>query len=365
MIDLTARTIGDFEPLIAWLVLTGAVLLLSMAAHWLAFRVAFRIVRQTKSRLDEFVVERAWRPARLLFLVVALLIMLPTGPLDGAVAVEAARWTSVALTFAVAWLLIALTGIMVDWAADAYDLAAADNALARQVHTRVIMLRRVLVAAIGVVAVCLMLITFPSVREIGISLFASAGVAGLIAGMAARPALSNLIAGIQLALAAPIRLDDVVIVEGEWGLIEEITATYVVVRIWDLRRLVVPLSYFIEKPFQNWTRKTSDILGTVTIYLDYDVPVEAIRQELFRILDESPLWDRKVWNLQVTDFKERVVELRCLMSAASAGLAWELRCQVREQLLVFMQRHHPEALPRFRAEVEGLAPPAERRGAAE
>jgi small-conductance mechanosensitive channel len=186
-----------------------------------------------------------------------------------------------------------------------------------------------------------------------VTLFASAGLAGLVAGMAARPALSNLIAGIQLALTTPINLDDVVIVEGEWGWIEEISATYVVVRIWDLRRLVVPLSYFIENPFQNWTRKTADILGTVMIYADYTAPVVALRIELHRILKATPMWDGKVWNLQVTNATDTVVELRALMSASSSGTAWDLRCHVREKLLEFLQREYPECLPKVRAELDG------------
>jgi hypothetical protein len=169
--------------------------------------------------------------------------------------------------------------------------------------------------------------------------------------MAARPALSNLIAGLQLAMTQPIRIDDVVIVENEWGWIEEIRATFVVVRIWDLRRLVVPLSYFLENPFQNWTRTTSDILGTVFLYADYSVPVGAVRDELHRVLQTSDLWDRKVWGLQVTDASEHTVELRALMSATTSGRAWDLRCHVREAMLDFLQREHPQSLPRVRAEL--------------
>jgi small-conductance mechanosensitive channel len=226
-------------------------------------------------------------------------------------------------------------------------------------------LRRLLVAAIVTVTACLILMSIPSIRQIGITLFASAGIAGLVAGMAARPALSNLIAGVQLALTEPIRLDDVVIVEGEWGWIEEIRPTYVVVRIWDLRRLIVPLSYFIEHPFQNWTRKTADILGTVFVYVDYTVPVDAVREELHRILESTDLWDKKVWNLQVTKSAEQTLELRALMSAPTSGKAWDLRCHVREELVKYLQREYPHALPTVRAEIrqrhEELAASQERR----
>ena len=169
--------------------------------------------------------------------------------------------------------------------------------------------------------------------------------------MAARPTLSNLLAGVQIALTEPIRMDDVVIVEGEWGRIEEIGTTYIVVRIWDLRRLVVPLSYFIDHPFQNWTRTSADLLGTVYVYADYNVPVEEVRQELHRILKTSELWDGKTWGLQVTDATDHVLQLRALISAPDSGTAWDLRCHVRERLISYLQERHPSSLPRFRGDV--------------
>jgi small-conductance mechanosensitive channel len=194
------------------------------------------------------------------------------------------------------------------------------------------------------------LMTFESVRQYGVSLFASAGVAGLVAGLAARPVLSNLFAGVQLAMTQPIRIDDVVIVEDEWGWIEEITSTYVVVRIWDLRRLIVPLTYFIEKPFQNWTREGAALLGSVMLYLDYAAPIDAIRAEAQRIAEASPDWDKKVVGVQVTDTKQDTIEVRILVSSPTAGQAWNLRCEVREKIIAFLQREHPEALPRRRFE---------------
>jgi small-conductance mechanosensitive channel len=193
--------------------------------------------------------------------------------------------------------------------------------------------------------------TFPAVRQYGVSLFASAGAAGIVVGLAARPLLSNLFAGVQLAITQPIRIDDAVIVENEWGLVEEITSTYVVIRIWDLRRMVVPLSYFIEKPFQNWTRQTGTLIGSVMLYVDYSAPVDAIREELERIVKASSHWDGDVLNLQVTDAKERTMELRAIMSAGSSGEAFNLRCEVREKLIAFLQREHPAALPRERSDV--------------
>ena len=191
--------------------------------------------------------------------------------------------------------------------------------------------------------------------QYGVSLFASAGAAGLIVGLAARPVLSNLLAGIQIAMTQPIRVEDVVIVEGEWGRIEAVTSTYVVIRIWDLRRLIVPLSYFIEKPFQNWTYQTADLIGSVFLHVDYTVPVDRVRQELNAIVKSSAKWDRKVAVLQVTDTPAGMVELRALVSARNSGDAWDLRCEVREKLIAFLQREYPDALPRQRVAVDGVA----------
>jgi small-conductance mechanosensitive channel len=190
------------------------------------------------------------------------------------------------------------------------------------------------------------------VRQLGTAILASAGIIGVVVGMAAQRTISTFIAGLQIAFTQPIRVDDVVIVENEWGRIEEITLTYVVVRIWDLRRLVVPITYFIEKPFQNWTRVTADILGTVFIYVDYTVSVDAVREQLQKILNDCELWDKKVCVLQVTNTTEKTVELRALMSAEDASKAWTLRCHVREKLVEFVQKNYPNALPKIRAELD-------------
>ena len=203
------------------------------------------------------------------------------------------------------------------------------------------------------------LMTFPAVRQYGVSLFASAGVAGIVAGLAARPVLSNLMAGVQLAMTQPIRLYDAVIVENEYGTIEEITSTYVVVKLWDLRRMIVPLTYFIEKPFQNWTRENSSLIGNVMMYLDYRAPVGIIRQKFRDIVKESKLWDGQTAALQITDFKEGTMELRLLMSARSSGAAFDLRCEVREKLIDFIQHEHPEALPHSRQVAAKSAPEAD------
>jgi len=195
------------------------------------------------------------------------------------------------------------------------------------------------------------LTTLPLLRQIGTSLLASAGVAGLVVGFAAKPVLGNLLAGMQLALTQPIRLGDVVIVENEWGHVEEITGTYVVVRIWDLRRMIVPLQWFIEHPFQNWTRTSSDILGVVTIWADYRLPLDLIRREAERICKAAPEWDGQLCLTQLVDTNERAMQFRVLVSAGDAGRSWDLRCRVREGLIDFIQREYPEYLPHMRAEI--------------
>jgi hypothetical protein len=254
----------------------------------------------------------------------------------------------------VAWSLVALLDVLQDFISHRQALELADNLAARRINTQVQILRHIAVVLIVVLSIAIMVMTFPNVRHVGESLFASAGLAALVAGLAARTTLSSLLAGVQIALSQPMRLEDAVVIEGEWGWIEEITMTYVVVRIWDLRRLIVPLSYFIEKPFQNWTRQTADLLGTVFIYADYALPVEPVRQELQRILQSTKLWDGRVWNLQVTNAKENVIELRALMSAANGSVAWDLRCFDREKLVDFIQQKYPASLPRTRADVRGL-----------
>jgi small-conductance mechanosensitive channel len=208
----------------------------------------------------------------------------------------------------------------------------------------------VAIVVVGILALAIILMTFEKVRHLGTSILASAGIAGIIIGLAAQQTIATLLAGIQIAITQPIRLDDVVIVEGEWGRIEEITLTYVVVRIWDLRRLVLPITYFLEKPFQNWTRVSAELLGTVFFYVDYTVPVEAIRQELHRIVEGSKFWDQGLCILTVTNATERTVELRALVSAADSSKAWDLRCEVREKLLDFIQKNYPDGLPKVRGE---------------
>jgi small-conductance mechanosensitive channel len=256
------------------------------------------------------------------------------------------------LIVGVTWAVIAVAPIIEDVVLSHFRIDVEDNLQARKVYTQLKFFKRVVQIGVGVIAFALILMQFTKVRQLGTTLLASAGVIGIILGFAAQKTLSTFIAGLQIAIAQPIRIDDVLIVENEWGRVEEITLTYVVLKIWDLRRLILPITYFIEKPFQNWTRTSADLLGTVFLYADYTLPVAAVREELHRLLEQSAFWDRKVWSLQVTNLNERTVELRALMSASDASGAWNLRCEIREKLLEFVQKSFPQCLPRVRAQVD-------------
>ncbi len=259
---------------------------------------------------------------------------------------------SVLFIVSIAWLLISALRTAKRVFLDNFDTSAEDNLRSRKFHTQFNILERVVMAVIVIIAIGAVFMLFEEVRKFGISLFASAGVAGIIIGFAAQKFIGAVIAGLQIAITQPIRLDDVVIIEGEWGRIEEITLTYVVVKIWDLRRLIVPSTYFFEKPFQNWTRTSADILGTVFIYTDYHVSFDALREELTRVLEATPLWDKKVNVLQVTDARQNGVEVRALMSAKDSPTAWDLRVHVREKLIAFLQKNYPESLPKTRILVQ-------------
>jgi small-conductance mechanosensitive channel len=320
-------------------------LLLHAALLWLARR--FMGERQTFLRT---VLAATMGPTRLGLLLIALAIALPTTPLAGETADILARLLGLVTICLLGWVALTALHIGADLYLRRFRLDLADNLLARKHVTQVRVFERVLEVVIVLVTIGFALMTFDAVRQYGVTLFASAGVAGIIAGLAARPLLCNFFAGVQLAVAQPIRIDDAVIVENESGNIEEITFSYVVVKLWDLRRMVVPLSYFIEKPFQNWTRTGGELIGTVFLYVDHTAPVETIRKKLTEIVGQSNLWNGKVASLQVSDCKETTIELRALVSADNASTLWDLRCDVREKLIDFLQREYPTALPRRRYE---------------
>lgn len=290
-------------------------------------------------------------PLRFLIPILCVTVVAPLLRLPDRTNLLLAHFINIALIASFSWLSIKIVYIVRDTILGNYDMEVKDNARARSMHTQLRLITNIVVVTIGLFTLAFILMTFQGVRQIGVTILASAGVTGIIIGFAAQKTLGNLIAGIQIAVAQPIRLDDVVVIENEWGRIEEITLTFAVVRIWDLRRLVVPISYFLEKPFQNWTRTSADLLGTVLIYADYAVPVKEVRNELTRILENSPRWDKKINVLQVTNTTEKTVELRALVSAADSSAAWDLRCEVREKLLEFLQERFPNCLPRIRVEM--------------
>jgi small-conductance mechanosensitive channel len=330
-----------------------AVLLIAAICALIAHRLIFMAFDRAFRARHPFLHALAWQakgPFALALVVVVLAAVLPSTGFSDAVSAPIDRILLIAVIVLAGWI----AHVAVESGSSLYlrrfQTESADNVLARKHVTQVRILKRALHTLIVVVILSAVLMTFEPVRQYGVSLFASAGVAGLIAGLAARPLLTNLIAGIQIATTQPVRIGDQVVIENESGRIEEITSTYVVIRLWDLRRMIVPLSYFIEKPFQNWTLESSNLLGTVLLYVDFTAPIEAIRNKLVEIVKASKFWDGNVVKLQVTDAREGAMELRALVSAPSAADAFELRCEVREKLIEFLRTEYPTALPHARAE---------------
>ncbi|HYI84196.1 MAG TPA: mechanosensitive ion channel domain-containing protein [Acetobacteraceae bacterium] len=346
--------------------LPGAAILAAAAAvallaHWVSLRIVLQVPVPGRARgfLQTFVATTTG-PSRLALVVLALWAALPSTGLAATVSRGIGQALLVGLIVLVGWSAMRANEIAAALYLRRFRLDVDDNLLARKHVTQMHFVKRAGDVLIAVFTMAAALMTFASVRAYGLSLLASAGAASLLVGLAARPLLTNLIAGVQIAVTQPIRLEDAVIVEGEWGWVEEITSTYVVVRLWDWRRMILPLSYFLEKPFQNWTRETSSLIGSVFLYVDYSVPVEAVRRELAQIARASPLWDGRVVNLQVSDAKEWAVELRALVSARNAPQAWDLRCEVREKLVAFLQREYPHALPTARVQLHAQAAGPER-----
>ncbi|NBJ09969.1 mechanosensitive ion channel family protein [Microvirga arsenatis] len=353
--DALARWQGLWPDWLVSLAVLGAAAFLLVFVHALAMRVLQWAFRGRLSEFGRKLLRRIGPPTRLGLLVTGLGVVLQGLPerLPAYDLVE--RGLLFGFIIFLGWSAITI----VNTASEIYLRRALrgseDSVLSRKLLTQVRLLRRTVVLGLGFLTLSAMLMTIPSVRQYGVSLFASAGVAGLAIGLAARPVLSNLIAGVQLAITQPVRLGDEVLVEGEFGTVEEIQTTYVVIRLWDWRRLVVPLSYFMEKPFQNWTRQSSSILGSVFWYVDYATPIEAVRQKFHELLKESKHWDGQVGVLHVTDTQERSIQLRGLVSAASSGASSDLRNEIREKLITWLQETYPHALPRDRIEVGSLA----------
>ncbi len=322
---------------------------------WLFFRFTQVLESQlslwaarSRSKLDDLFVPLIGKSLRIIVSVVGIIFALPVLGLPPEFAGAIGKGTSILLIVAVAIILFQAVNLGEKAVLTQFDINAADNLQARKIYTQVHVIGKVVYSVISLFTIASILMLFQEVRQFGTSILASAGVVGIIIGFAAQKTISNLFAGFQIAMTQPIRLDDVVIVENEWGRVEEITLTYVAIRIWDERRLVVPLGYFIEKPFQNWTRTSAQLLGSVFVWVDYTLPLDEVRKTLKEIIEPHPLWDKRFWNLQVTDATEKSMQLRVLATTADATKGWDLRCDIREKLIAYIQKNHPHCLPQRR-----------------
>jgi hypothetical protein len=316
---------------------------------------------KTSGMVDNLIAGLLGKSLRVLVPFLGVIFALPILNLPQSYAGMLTTATSILFIVAVAAVLFQAVGVAEQAVCTRYDITAADNLRARKIYTQVHVIGKMVHIIIGVFAVSSVLMLFNAVRHIGTSLLASAGVVGIVAGIAAQKTLANLFAGIQIALTQPMRQDDVVIVDGEWGRIEEITLSYVVVHIWDDRRLVVPLSYFIEKPFQNWTRTSAGLLGSVFVWVDYSFPVDEGRKFLEGFIEAHPLWDKRFWNLAVTDATDKTMQLRVLATSADSSQSFDLRCAIREGFIGFIQTTYPQSLPVIRIHESGAAVEADLR----
>ncbi len=342
-----------------------AALVFSNGVHWILFKVLRRkqITGQAVG-LGWGIQSHLGRPARAIFVITCLFLVLPFAPseLGSFLGQPIHQALAMGLVLAMGWFAVGLVYVFESAILRRYDITVENNIRARQVRTQMVIFRRLMIGFILVLTAGCLLWTFHDERiwKAGTGLLASAGIASLILATAAKSTASNFLAGLQIAITSPIRIDDVVVVQGEWGRIEEITSAYVVIAIWDQRRMIVPLSYFIENSFTNWTRNSADILGTAFIYVDYSVPVDAMRSQLKKIAESSPLWDKRVCGLQVTDLKEHTMEIRCLVSSRNSSESFDLRCLVREEMIAYLRDNYPDSFPRMRLSRAGVPDAAER-----
>lgn len=326
------------------------VILLTLGGYWLTLKVLRRLLPAAGT--GRMFLDNAARALGAVLSLLALKLVWQGVPADLPQLAVMAHIITLALIVALTWAAVRCSAAVGDVIVHLYPPLEHQSRQARKIETQTRFITRGLSILIVVVGIAAALMTFPPVRQLGTSLLASAGIGGIVLGFAARPVLTNLLAGMQIALTQPFRIDDVLYVQGEWCWVEEVTSTYVVLRVWDLRRLVVPLQWFIDHPFQNWTRHSTNLIGTVFLWLDYRMPVDALREEFRRILAEAPQWDGQTALVQVTDADSRAMQVRFLVSAGNSSLNWELRCHVRERLVAFVQAGYPQYLPRIRASIE-------------
>ncbi len=360
--ELDRRLVADLSDALWWApewVTTATVFAVFLGLGWLAHKLIFAGAKRTVRKRDLFwrgLVSRARLKTRIIVLLAATAMAASASSLSAETASTIHGVVLFISVLAVGWLVSGALDVWTTLYLRRFNVETEDNLVARKHLTQTRILQKVGRLLVAIVTLGLALMTIGGFRQWGVSLLASAGVVGIIAGLALQPVLTNLLAGIQIAITQPIRIDDAVIVEGEWGNVEEITSTYVVVRLWDWRRMILPLSYFITTPFQNWTRETARLIGSVFLYVDPAAPVERLRAAFESIVRASPHWDGDVQVLQVVETTERMAQVRCLASARNGGTAFDLRCEIREKMLAFMRDHCPEALPRDRLELE--RPPA-------
>jgi len=346
MPDQFLRSFDHFPDIVWDLILAAVALMLGLLLKFILSLVLRKPPPGKKGfSITRSILSRTGKPLSYFLPLLTLNFLLPLMKMEAAWMPSLNKTVEILLLLSFANVLISVVKVFEDYVYHTYDIQKADNLKERKIRTQLQFIRRMAISMILILTACIILLSFNNLRKLGAGLLTGVGVGGIIIGFAAQRSLGNLLAGFQIAFTQPLRIDDVLVVEGEWGRVEEITLTYVVVKIWDQRRLILPINYFVEKPFQNWTRNDSDILGTVFLYLDYTIPLDEVRKELNRLLELDPLWDKRVNLLQVTNASEKTIELRALMSANSSGNSFDLRCNIREGLIKYVREHYPGSLP--------------------
>ncbi|WP_428328113.1 mechanosensitive ion channel family protein [Mucilaginibacter sp.] len=345
---------GRIDPLVWNPIIFAAAIIIGIIVKFI-IKGLLNFYKQTEDySLFRSIITHLSRPLNHFVPLLVLNLMIPLMDMRPEYIAMLSRVVEIALVISFATLLINTVDVFEDFVYHTYDLNKADNLKERKIRTQMQFIKKVMATLIIFITVAVILLSFDNVRKIGAGLLTGVGIGGIIIGFAAQKSLANFLAGFQIAFTQPIRLDDVLVVEGEWGRVEDITLTYVVLNIWDQRRLILPINYFIEKPFQNWTRTTSELLGTVFLYLDYNTPIDALRIAFDDLLSKTPLWDKRVKVIQVTDAKEKTIEVRALMSARDSSQAFDLRCYIREGLIRFVRDNHPESLPLNRVVMKNM-----------
>lgn len=347
------HTLSEQVPTFLWnLMMFAIAILVGILIKFLISRILhFYYNKDNGFSFFKSIIRHLGIPINYFLPLIIINFLMPTMKMGPALYVAIGKVVEIGLIISFSMILIMAIKVMEDYVYQKYDLSKSDNLKERKIRTQLRFVRKLVTALIILITIAIVLLTFESMRKIGAGLLTGVGIGGIIIGFAAQKSLANLLAGFQIAFTQPIRIDDVLVVEGEWGRVEDITLTYVVLCIWDKRRLILPITYFVEKPFQNWTRVSADILGAVFFYLDYTVPLDKIREKFIELLAENKLWDGKVQVMQVTDTKPDTIEIRALMSARNSSDAFDLRCYIRENLITFIQQDFPESLPRNRVEL--------------